>query len=127
MTPVLSKTAPSSRDGGFVTVAAAGLLVVLVGLAGVAASLGAVEVARHRAAAAADLAALAGARHRLEGKGPACAAAVEVARAQGAELEACELDGEAITVQAGVRPPGPVGRFGVAHARARAGPMDPRA
>jgi len=126
VTPVPSRTAPPSRDGGFVTVAAAGLLVVLVGLAGVAASLGAVEVARHRAAAAADLAALAGARHRLDGQGPACAAASEVARDQGAELEGCELDGQAVAVQAGVRPLGPVGRFGVAHARARAGPMDPR-
>lgn len=127
MTQDPSKTAPPSRDGGFVTVAAAGLLMVLVGLAGVAASVGAVEVARHRSAAAADLAALAGARHRLEGKDPACAAAVEVARAQGAELEGCELDGEVMTVQAGVQPPGPVGRFGVVHSRARAGPTDPRA
>jgi len=126
VTPVPSRTAPLSRDGGFVTVAVASLLVVLVGLAGVAPSLGAVEVARHRAAAAADLTALAGARHRLDGQGPACAAASEVDRAQGAELEGCELDGQAVTVQAGVRPLGPVGRFGVAHARARAGPMDPR-
>lgn len=109
------------------TIAAAGPLVVLVGLAGVAVRLGAVEVACHRASASADLAALAGARHRLEGQGSACAAASEVVRAQGAELEGCELDGQAVTVQAGVRPPGPVGRFGVAQARARAGPMDPRA
>ena len=110
-------------DDGFVTVVVAGLLLVLVCLGGVGASLEAVAVARHRAAAAADLSALAGARHRLEGQQQACAAAVRVARAQGARLEDCVLDGEVVTVTAVVRPPGPVGRLGVARSRARAGPV----
>lgn len=63
------------REAGFVTVAVAGLTLVLVAFSAVVATLGAVAVDRHRAAAAADLAALAGAGHVLDGPARACGAA----------------------------------------------------
>ena len=105
------------------TVVVAGLLLVLVCLGGLAATLGSVAVARHRAAAAADLSALAGARHRLEGQAAACRTAAQVAWAQGARLEGCVLEGLGLTVSVVLRPAGPLGRFGAARSTARAGPV----
>jgi secretion/DNA translocation related TadE-like protein len=109
-------------DDGFVAVATAGLVLVLVCVAALLASLGAVAVARHRAASAADLAALAGAQHALEGSGPACQAARSVAAAQGAQLDSCVLEGVRLLLEVSVRPAGRIGEPGVARARARAGP-----
>ncbi len=114
------------REEGFVAVATAGLVLVLVGLATLVASLGAVAVARHRAATAADLAALAAAQHAVEGAGKACGMAERVAAAQGARIVDCALDGAVATVEVSVRPPGRLGSFGTAHARARAGPARPQ-
>jgi secretion/DNA translocation related TadE-like protein len=112
-------------EQGFVAVATAGLILVLVCVAALLASLGAVAVARHRAASAADLAALAGAQHALEGAGPSCDAARQVAEAQGARLATCELHGAEVVVEVSVRPAGRIGQLGLATARARAGPVTP--
>ncbi|MCU1596209.1 MAG: pilus assembly protein TadE [Frankiales bacterium] len=107
-------------DAGFVAIAFAGLVLVLLSAAVVLSALGAVAVARHRAAAAADLAALAGATHVLEGT--ACSAAGGVARAQGATLESCSVEDQDVQVTVTVRPAGRLGELGIARARARAGP-----
>jgi secretion/DNA translocation related TadE-like protein len=110
------------RQDGFVTVAVAGLALVLVSVSAVVATLGAVAVARHRAAAAADLAALAAAQHAVEGRAAACGAARRVAQAQAAALQTCDLDGLDAVVRVSVTPPGRLGRWGAAEAVARAGP-----
>lgn len=110
------------RQDGFVTVAVAGLVLVLVSLSALVATLAAVAVTRHRAAAAADLAALAAARHALEGEQVACAAARRVAVAQAAVLEVCRIEGLDVVVEVAVSPPGRLGQLGVARAIARAGP-----
>ncbi|MEU9098943.1 Rv3654c family TadE-like protein [Streptomyces sp. NPDC048361] len=84
--------------------------------------LGQAVAARHRAGGAADLAALAAADRALWGAPDACAKAVEVARAQGAEMVRCTVVGEITDVR--VR-----ARFGpyAPSVRARAGPAPPRA
>ncbi|MCW2599064.1 MAG: hypothetical protein JWM02_893 [Frankiales bacterium] len=115
-----------NRDEGFVAVAMAGLVLLLVSVSAVVACLGAVAVARHRAATAADLAALAAAGHALEGAATACAVASRVAERQGARIQACQLEGWDAVVDVTVRPPGRIGALGVARARARAGPGTPR-
>lgn len=97
--------------------AAIGVTVVLVGAA---------VVGRHRATTAADLAALAAAEHAVRGDPGACAAAEAVARANGARLTGCSVDGAAVVevaVEVTVRL-GPVGHH-PAPARARAGPVLP--
>jgi secretion/DNA translocation related TadE-like protein len=97
---------------------------------GVAAVLvGAAVVGRHRATAAADLvalAALAAAEHAVRGDSGACAAAGEVASANGARLTACTVGGGAV-VEVAVAVPVRLGPLGVreAGARARAGPVAP--
>jgi secretion/DNA translocation related TadE-like protein len=110
------------REEGFVAVAVAGFVLVLLSLAVLVAGLGAVAVARHRAAAAGDLAALAAARHALEGTMAACGAATRVAEAQGAVVEVCRLEGAEALVEVAVRPAGRIGALGAARAWARAGP-----
>lgn len=112
-------------DEGFVTVAMAGLILVLVSVTVLVAGLGAVAVTRHRAATAADLAALAAAGQALEGRVTACRAAARVAEAQGAEVADCRLDGSDALVEVTVRPPGRLGALGAARAWARAGPERP--
>ncbi|MFD7539129.1 Rv3654c family TadE-like protein [Streptomyces sp. NPDC059819] len=79
--------------------------------------LGQAIAARHRAGGAADLAALAAADRALWGVPDACAKALEVARAQGAELVRCTVTGEIADVRAraGFGPYRP-------SVRARAGP-----
>ena len=76
--------------------------------------------AGHRARAAADLAALTGAARVRDGlPGEACAAAGQVARANGATLDGCRVAGEVVELRARVAVPG---RLGAARADARAGP-----
>ena len=79
--------------------------------------LGQAVAARHRAGGAADLAALAAADQARWGSPDACVKAVEVARAQGAELVRCTILGEIADVR--VR-----ARFGpyAPSVRSRAGP-----
>lgn len=106
--------------------AAAVLVLVCAGvlsLAGATTSaVAAVAVARQRAAAVADLAALAAADAALQGAGPACRSARAVAAANGGWLADCRLLGDVARVTGQVRPPGPLGRLGVATATAAAGP-----
>ncbi|MEV6681336.1 Rv3654c family TadE-like protein [Streptomyces erythrochromogenes] len=106
-----------NRDRGSATVWAALVATVLGAVFAGVLLLGQAVVARHRAAAAADLAALAAAATWAHGPDTACAAALRVARAQGAELAGCRLGGEVAEVAARVA----VGPFrpGI---RARAGP-----
>lgn len=96
------------------------MIVVVVTVAMVGVRVGSAIIARHRAQGAADLAALAAAARLPSGPPAACDAALDVARAMGAQLADCtvaELDVViAVVVEAG----GPVG--GRAHASARAGP-----
>jgi secretion/DNA translocation related TadE-like protein len=95
-------------------------LVVLAGVAG--AGRGAATVARHRVEAAADLAALAAATRLAGGPGPPCAAAEQVARANGAALLGCRLTGSDVEVEAETTLAfGGLGSYRV-QARARAGP-----
>lgn len=84
-----------------------------------------VRTARHQAETAADLAALAGASEIVAFGSDPCAAAATVARANGAELVSCEVNGEMIAVH--VSRPVTIGglSLGSANARARAGPAGP--
>jgi secretion/DNA translocation related TadE-like protein len=109
-------------DRGSGTVLVLGITAMLLLAAFTATALAAVGVARHRAASAADLAALAAASRASSGAGAACAAARSTARAAGADLARCELDGVVAQVVAVVRPPGLLGELGQASVRARAGP-----
>ena len=117
-----SRTAAHSQDAGFATVLVLGLAAVLVLVGVVAAALGAAAVARQRAASAADLSALAAAERVLSGPGVACARAASLAERVAARLSVCEISGDVVHVVVQVRPPGPLGRLGVASAHARAGP-----
>lgn len=79
--------------------------------------LGQAIAARHRAGSAADLAALAAADRALWGAPDACVKALEVARAQGAELVRCTVTGEIADVRVRAR----LGPYAPS-VRARAGP-----
>ncbi len=113
---------PSADERGSATILVLALSMVVALLGAVLATLGAVGVARHRAASVADLAALAAASGALEGTGPACEAAQQVATSAGGTLTDCRLVGAVADVTAEVRPGGRVGSLGVGTARARAGP-----
>ncbi|WP_399433355.1 Rv3654c family TadE-like protein [Streptomyces sp. WAC05950] len=88
--------------------------------------LGQAVVARHRAAAAADLAALAAAATWAHGPDTACATALRVARAQGAELAGCRLGGEVAEVEARVAAGPFTPRIRARAGPPAAGPEDPR-
>jgi len=97
-------------------------VLLLAGAASVLAGLA--IISRHEAGTAADLAALAAASQALSGTEVACGTAGEIARINGAALEACSLgpDGIAdVTVRVTIEF-GSLG-FGVARAEARAGPV----
>lgn len=101
---------------------AVAMVMVLLGITGGGAYLGAAVVARHRAQAAADLAALAAAARLPAGRESACAQAAAVARAMRADDAECavhDLD-VVITVEVAVS----AGGWGTARAAARAGPPD---
>lgn len=78
---------------------------------------------RHRAEAAADLAALAAASHAGDGEAAACAHGARVAHGMSARLVSCRLAGWEAAVEIEVRPSLALGSWGVAHGRARAGPV----
>ncbi|WP_307787845.1 Rv3654c family TadE-like protein [Mycolicibacterium sp. S2-37] len=112
-----------SDDRGAATLAAVGVIVVLVAVTGGLAVVGSAVLARHRAQAAADLSALAAAGRLASGVENACAHAASVAAAMGVAVARCQLDGLDVVVTVDV----PVG-FGVwdlgpARAAARAGPV----
>lgn len=116
----------SGRQAGFASVLVLFLATVVVLVASVVVALGAVAVSRHRAASAADLGALAAADRTPQGAQVACAAATRVVTAVGGRLTTCRLSGSDAEVEVAVRPPGPLGTFGTARARARAGPARAR-
>lgn len=109
-------------DAGSATVLVLAGTWALAVVAGLAACIGTVAVARHRAASAADLAALAAASRALDGATTACAAAGSAADAVGAVLETCLLTGDVADVSVAVRPAGFLGSWGIAHSHSRAGP-----
>jgi secretion/DNA translocation related TadE-like protein len=112
-------------DAGVATVLALGLAsaVATAGVGGLL--LAGAVAARHRAETAADLAALDAASHVVDGPGAACRAASVTARAGGASLSGCRVDGDVVEVRVSVPFPGPLAGLGPATARARAGPADP--
>ena len=81
-------------------------------------------VTRHRAESAADLAALAAAGVAVAGEERACAQARWVTEQMGVELRSCRLSGWDALVEVTATPPGGLGVFGPAAARARAGPVE---
>ncbi|MGW8746843.1 Rv3654c family TadE-like protein [Streptomyces sp. NPDC055794] len=114
-----------AHDQGSATVWSVGAVAVLCLVFGIVLALGQAVVARHRAAGGADLAALAAADHWARGGTAACTEAERVARAQGARLVRCVLDGQVSDVSA-ASGRGPF----AAEVRARAGPglpPEPRA
>lgn len=111
-------------DGGYATVAAAGVIVGVVTVLILLVYVGAAVIARHRAQSAADLAALAAAVAHNTGTERACAEARTVVDSQrtGAQLHRCAPSGDDVVVEVGV--PISLGFFGFrdATASARAGP-----
>jgi secretion/DNA translocation related TadE-like protein len=86
-------------------------------------ALGAAVGTRHRAAVAADAAALAAAARADLGVEEACAAARQIAGAQGADLTACAITSGFADVTAETRPPPMLEPFGGrSRVQARAGP-----
>ena len=118
MTPPTPRGRPAERGAAtVVTIAFAGLL-LLVG-----AALGVVQamvVAHRTAQSAADLAALAGAEAELRGAG-GCAVAAAVAEANGATLTGCEAGGSDLRVEVLVPGPRWLGQSADLAATARAG------
>jgi secretion/DNA translocation related TadE-like protein len=97
--------------------------VVLLVVTGLAVAAGAAMLARQRAESGADLAALAGAAQLLRGVEIACAAADQVARANGVGVTGCRTDGLDLLVEVSAEVGGAFG--GSAAGRARAGPDGP--
>lgn len=113
-------------DAGVASVWTAMAIAVLMVVAGMVFWMGSAAVARHRAANTADLAALAAAAYAARGVEVACGKARWVIRHMDAELRDCHLDGLDALVRVVLVPDGFLGRFGAAHAHARAGPVDVR-
>lgn len=111
----------ADRGSATIWVLAVGVVIVLVGVFG--AALGAARMARQQARVAADFGALAGAGHALDGEAAACGTAGKLARANGARLAACRLDGldVLVTTQVTVSPLPWLTR--TVTATARAGPV----
>lgn len=111
------------REGGVATVYACLGVVLLLAVTGLAVQVGAAILSRQRAENGADLAALAGAAKVLQGPDVACAAVVQVAVANGVEVQSCSVAGtDVLVIVAAPAPAGPFG--GPATARARAGPVE---
>ncbi|ASW53248.1 helicase [Plantactinospora sp. KBS50] len=113
--------AGADRGSATLWLLAVGLLLVAAGTFEAAA--GTARLAGRQAQVAADLGALAGAIRAVEGPGPACARAAEIASANGARLVGCQLAGLdlLIRVRVTVRPVPWAGR--AVQASARAGPV----
>ena len=112
---------PASDQRGAVTVLATALLGVLLFLTAAFGVAEAMVSDHRRAQAAADLAALAGAQ-AIQQAGDACTAAADIAAANGADLEECQVQGEDVVVTARVTGPRWLGARGDLSAQARAGP-----
>ncbi|GAA4350180.1 Rv3654c family TadE-like protein [Angustibacter luteus] len=122
MTQARARAEPEQpADGGSATVLVLATVLVAVVLALLVGGVAVAVLARHRAVVAADLAALAGAA-AARSSGAPCERARSVAGANGAALQRCAVTGQVVQVRVAVRPPGPVGRLGLASASAAAGP-----
>jgi secretion/DNA translocation related TadE-like protein len=121
MTPLPARH--GQRGSASIVLLGVGLALVTMALGGQA--VGAAAVARHRAGLAADLGALAGALHVPEGESAACARAKAIVAANQADQVSCVTEGTYLVIEVSVRPVGPAARFGLATARARAGPLPP--
>ncbi|MCA1981682.1 Rv3654c family TadE-like protein [Nocardioides nematodiphilus] len=106
---------------GAVTVLAVAMLGVLVLMAAALAVGEAMVVAHRRAQSAADLAALAAAQAIQHAHDP-CAAAAEVATANGAILTGCAVEAYDVTISAAVPGPRWLGAHADFAAQAKAGP-----
>lgn len=109
-------------DDGVASVWTATAAAVLLLTATVCVDVAAAVRARHVAAAAADLAALAAAGRTVDGPGPACALAADVAARNGARLTGCRLEGWDALVETRTPWTGLLPVHDPAGARARAGP-----
>ena len=112
-----------TRDRGAASILILAIGLVLVAAATAAAAVGAARVGRHQARTAADLSALAGAARAVEGAGPACTRAREIARENQARLAACHAEGWEIVVHVEVAVTPLPGLTRYARAAARAGPV----
>ncbi len=109
-------------DRGLATVIAAGAIGVVGILLGALLVLGAVITTRHRAENAADLAALAGAAASVQGRGPGCARARDIAERNGSALVRCTWLGWDLQVDV-ARSCGCLPLADTTTVRARAGPL----
>ncbi|MGZ4543018.1 MAG: Rv3654c family TadE-like protein [Mycobacteriaceae bacterium] len=107
-------------DRGSATVWSVLAMATLMAVLGVVLHLGSAVNARHRSEAGADLAAVAAAGDALEGLDAACAKAAVVTEAMDLTLAGCRLDGWDAVVEVDA-----ASVLGSAHARARAGPVEP--
>jgi len=114
----------SQGDRGSATVWTVGGIAVVLTVMTVMLWFGAAVATRHRAASAADLAALAAAGAAPAGERQACEQARWVTDQMAVELRSCRLAGWDALVEVVAVPPGVLGNFGSAEARARAGPVD---
>lgn len=110
-----------ARDRGAATVLAVVFIGLLTSVAVAVVAVGGLLSGHRRAASAADLAALAGAAALQQGT-PGCAAAEEVAAANGSRLLSCRIDGQVLTVEVGVDVESLLGSSWTLTGRARAGP-----
>ena len=113
---------PEHADRGAATVWTAGAIAALLTVTTLVVWLGAAAATRHRAAGAADLAALAAAGAVVDGERVACGKARWVTDRMSVVLRSCRLNGAEARVEVVAQPPGVLGGFGPAEARARAGP-----
>jgi secretion/DNA translocation related TadE-like protein len=109
------------RGAASILILAIGLVLVAAGTA--AAAVGAARVGRHQARTAADLSALAGAARVVEGPGPACDRARQIAHDNQARLSVCRLEGWEIVVRVEVTVTPLPGLTRNTEAAARAGPV----
>lgn len=114
----------ADRDRGSGTIYVLAMTAAIVLLTSAGLMLGQAVIVRHRAAAAADLSAISAAYRVLDGPINACSVAARVARAQGARLTTCRIDGEVAEVTVQVRS-GLLSSHYPATGAARAGPADP--
>lgn len=115
------------RDGqrGAGTVFILAIVLVIMVAAQAVVVLAAGQSARHRAAAAADLAALAAASRLALGSADPCVDAGRIARANGATLRDCVVDGMEVEVQVRVETTSVLPWLPAQDRRARAGPPRP--
>lgn len=118
----MRSTGPDQASRGSATITMLAGIGVLALITVVALAVGLASQTRHRAEAAADAAALAAATAAVEGAPAACDRGRELAERNGGELIRCVMTDGISDVTVSVSPPGLLARFGVATARARAGP-----